>query len=131
MKIIEVTNEKQPVSARVNKYIYEEYKKAEIPISSVIEASLINFLKLTNEQRILFLSDNLPENVEKDEIKTDEVKWTSFLKESLKTLKIPAAVAGTMIAGPIVGPIALIAGGLVLGKKLFDKSKDDKNIKDY
>jgi hypothetical protein len=119
LKINEITDEKQSISARVNKYVYEEYKKNEIPISSVIETSLIYFLKLDGDEKIKFLSENLPECVDKEDIKQMNLKWKDFLLDLLKKINIPLAIAITIVAGPIIGPICIIAGCL------FKESKDN------
>ena len=51
--------DKTTVSARVNSYVVDMYKESEIPISMVIESGLVHFMKLDDEEKIKFISQNL------------------------------------------------------------------------
>lgn len=126
MKISEITNDKQIISARINKYIYEEFKRNEIPISTVVEAGLINFLKLSEDKKILFLSENIPECSDKEDIIPMKLKWNEFLVDSLKRVNIPLAIGISIVAGPLIGPICIIAGALFSNnsKKSCDTEDD-------
>ena len=126
MPISAITNEKQTVSARVNKLIYEEYKKSEIPISTVIEAGLIYFLKLDEDEKMEYISQNLPETVEKEDLKPLNEPWNEYLTDMLAKVGIPAAIAGTMILGPFSSLATLFVSGFFLGKVINKPIKEKK-----
>lgn len=117
MKINEISNDKQTISARINKYVFDEYKKYDIPLTTVIECSLLNFLKLSNEERIKFLSENSPENVDKEEITSIEGTWKDVLNNYLKDMKISESVIKGITAGTAINAISIIAGAFFLGEK--------------
>lgn len=106
--LIDISKEKSSVSARVNKYIVDIYKDKEIPISFVIEASLINFLKLTDKEKIKFLSENIPEKVKVSDLKTPKMKWADLLKSYLKNMTLPTSVTNGLLSGLAVGAISII-----------------------
>jgi hypothetical protein len=120
MKISDISNEKQMVSARVNKYILDQYKKAEMPVTTVIESSLINFLRLTDAQKMKFLADNLPDAVEKEDIKPVSKKWSETLLKFLEEMNIPGTTAKSIIASSAVAAVAIIGGALLSSLKLFN-----------
>jgi hypothetical protein len=126
MPISAETNEKQTVSARVNRLIYEEYKKSEIPISTVVEAGLIYFLKLDEDEKMKYISQNLPETVEKEDLKPLNKSWTEYLTNMLTAIGIPTVIAGTMSLGPFSSLATLFVSGFFLGNAINKTTKVDK-----
>jgi len=121
--ILEASNEKATVSARVNKYVVEKYKSADIPISLVIETSLINFMKLSDQEKIKFINENIPEKVNTSDLMIPKKKWDSLLKDYLIKLKIPNSVMTSLFMGTAIGAITLIGG--LLTTLDSDTFKDD------
>ncbi len=126
--------DKTSVSARVNSLIIDMYKESEIPISLVIESSLINFLKLEDDDKIKFLSENLPEKVEVSELKKTNDEWKTFLNKYLKNLAIVSSVSTALLAGTGIGAISLIGGvlglvglGATVDKMSIEGKKQNKN----
>lgn len=117
-----LTNEKQMVSARINKIVYDEYKKSGIPISTVIEAGLIHFLKLENDEKVKFISRNVPETVEISDFKPIKKSWHKFVADYLVILGIPLVAATSLAIGPFTSIASLLTSGL-LAKQVL------KNIK--
>lgn len=121
MKLLSDINDKSSVSARVNSFIAEQYRESEIPISLVIESSLIYFMKLSDADKIKFISGNLPEKVRVDEIKVPRKKWKDMLADYFKKLSVPSSVTTGLFAGISVGAVAVLGGILsTLGDKLID-----------
>jgi len=108
--LLDISKEKSSVSARVNKHIVDIYKEKEIPLSLVIETSLVNFLRLTDKEKMKFLSENIPENVYVEDLKIPKVKWEELLKGYLKRMTIPASVMNGLFTGLALGAIAIIGG---------------------
>lgn len=125
--ISEKGNEKSSVSARVNKQIYEIYKESEIPISLIIETSLIHFLKLSDEERITFISENLADNVKFEDIKIPKMKWSNLLAEYIKKLNIPDSVSASLLTGVSLGAITVL-GGVIgkVGSNIFSNNKKNE-----
>ena len=117
-----ITNDKQTVSARVNSYIVDIYKKNDIPLSLVIENSLINFLKLSDTEKLKFLSQNLPENVKIEDIKPVNKKWKDMLLDYFKLFNIPSSVSAGLLTGICIGAVGLIGGAITaFGDKIFNE----------
>lgn len=119
LTLIEVGKEKTTVSARVNSYLVEQYKEKEIPVSVIIETSLVYFMKLDEREKIKFISSNLPENTTVDELNIPNQKWSDLIKNYLSKISIPSSIAGGLLSGVAVGAVALIGS--------FLKAVDDKN----
>lgn len=118
--------EKTSVSARVNSYIFEMYKERDIPISMVIETSLINFMKLSDEDKIKFISHNIPDSVKIKELDKSKESWKGLLNCYLENLSIPPSIANSLFTGLGVGAVALIGGFLTALDKNKIKDKSDK-----
>ena len=127
MPISAETTEKQTISARVNKLIYDEYKKSEVPISTVVEAGLIYFLKLDEDEKMKYITQNLPETVEKEELKTLKEPWNIFLTDMLKKAGIPGAIASTMALGSFASLATLFTSGFLLARTINKTRKTVKN----
>lgn len=118
--IAEKGTEKTTVSARVNKQVYNMYKEKDIPLSLVIESGLIYFMTLNNNDKIRFISQNMPEKVRMDKINVPNVKWESLLKDYFKKLTIPDSVTSGLLTGVCVGAVALIGSLLSsVGDSIF------------
>lgn len=115
--------EKTTVSARVNSAVVEMYKESDIPISLVIESSLINFMKLEDDEKIKFLSENISDNVKKEDLKKPKDDWKKLLSKYLAPLSLTSAVTATLLAGTAIGAVSLIGGilGVIGPLKNFDK----------
>lgn len=118
-KSIADNKEKSSVGARVNKQIVDIYKAKEIPVSLVIEASMIHFLKLSDEEKITFLSDNLPENTNADEFEVPSKKWGDILEDYLNRFNVPSSLSAGLLTGIAIGAVGLIGG--LLSSKLINK----------
>lgn len=114
--------EKTTVSARVNSYIVKMYKESEIPISLVIESSLINFMKLDDDDKIRFISANLSDNVKVKDLKRPNKVWKDLLDKYFKDFAISRAATSALFSGIAVGAVALIGGVLAA----LDKNASDK-----
>lgn len=131
--LIDISKEKSSVSARVNKHVVDIYKDKEIPISLVIETSLVNFLRLTDKEKMKFLSENIPEKVYVDDLKIPKVKWEDLLRGYLKRMTIPASVMNGLFTGLALGAITIIGGLLNTVESIEDEDSIDdvyKNIFD-
>ncbi len=114
--------DKAPVSARVNNFIVEQYKNSEIPISLVVESSMIHFMKLKDSEKIKFISENLPEKVKIKDIKKPQKAWKDMLNDYFKKLSVPDTITSTLFTGLCIGAIALIGGMLTtMGDKVFEE----------
>jgi predicted PolB exonuclease-like 3'-5' exonuclease len=115
--------DKTTVSARVNSYVVDMYKESEIPISMVIESGLVHFMKLDDEEKIKFISQNLIDNVKVKELKKPKNSWKNMLEKNLKDFSIPVTLISSLIAGVGVAAVATIGGFLTTldKKKLTDE----------
>ena len=120
--LTQLTDTKQTVSARVNSHIVEMYKDSGIPLTLVIENSLISFLKRSDQGKIEFLSNNMPDKVKVSELNPLSKNWKDLLTDSLKKVNIPPTSVAPLLSGLCVGAVALI-GGLIftLGEDFFNK----------
>lgn len=125
MTISKVTDDKQTVSARVNSHVIDIYKANGIPVSLVIENSLISFLRLSEHEKIKFLSQNMPDVVVVDELKPISKSWKELFKDYLAQMNVPSYVAAKLLSGLCIGAVGLI-GGLLMsyGDKLL-KDEDE------
>lgn len=118
--------DKTTVSARVNSYVVDMYKESEIPISMVIESGLIYFMKLDDEDKIKFLSQNLTDNVKVTELKKPEKPWKESLRENLEELLIPSTLTLKLLSGFGIAAVAMLGGFLrALDKKIIDKDDNE------
>ena len=110
----QLTDSKQTVSARVNSHVVEMYKDSGIPLTLVIENSLISFLKRSDKEKIEFLSENMPDKVKVNELATLPSDWKDLLSNYLGKVNIPSKSASTLLSGLGVGAVALL-GALIVG----------------
>lgn len=122
MKITDITDKKITISVRANEHIINELKQNEIPLSTVVEASIISFLKMGELERIRFLAENIPENVEVSSLKKLDGKWTDILKKYTNNMGLPQSVLTTIFTGAAVGAVTLIAAAFNISN-LFEKDK--------
>ena len=111
--VAQMTEDKQTISARVNGYVIEMYKHSGIPLSMVIENSLINFLRLSEQDKIKFLSQNMPDNVKVSELKPLSKDWKELLSDYLVKIKVPPSVAPKLLSGLCAGAVGVIGGVLI------------------
>lgn len=57
-KINEVDKEEINIGARANKHLVDLLKEADIPVSEVIKSSLVHFLTLPDQEKVLFIQNN-------------------------------------------------------------------------
>lgn len=122
MKVTDITDKKITVSVRANEYIINELKQNEVPLSSVVEASIINFLKMGELDRIRFIAENIPENVEVSSLKKLEGKWTDILRKYTNNMGLPQSVLTSMFTGAAIGAVTLIAAAINISN-LFEKDE--------
>lgn len=70
------------VSFRIDEELYDEIKKNEIPLTEFLEASITNYLKLSDVERLLFLTINDSNLLTPSDIKVHET-WSELLKDKL------------------------------------------------
>lgn len=121
--LLEANREKSTVSARVNKLVVDKYKENEIPVSLVIESSLIHFMKLPDKDKIRFISENLPENSYESELKEPKRKWNDLLRDYFERFNVPNSVTKNLLTGVAVGAVALI-GGILASSLLKDEDNE-------
>lgn len=122
MKVTDITDKKITVSVRANEHIINELKQNEIPLSSVVEASIINFLKMGELDRIRFIAENIPENVEVSSLKKLEGNWVDILRKYTNNMGLPQSVLASMFTGAAIGAVTLIAAAINISN-LFDKDE--------
>jgi len=124
MKVTEKNDKKITVSVRVNEYIIEKYRESEIPLSTVVEASMINFLKMEELDKIRFLADNIPENVETSSFKIFEGKWTDMIHKYITDMGLTQTVFSSVLkSASSIGAITLIGAALNLSSKFIENGK--------
>jgi hypothetical protein len=111
-KISEVSTDKKTTSLRINQIVYDVCKDNEIPIGIVAEAGLIYFLKLSDDDKIQFLSENLPDLADADDVRKT-TKWTDLFSGYLKDPKLPKSsmtsfITSSALLGTAVSIIALL-----------------------
>jgi len=121
MKITEITHKKVTISVRANEHVVETFKESEIPLSLVVEASMINFLKMGEVDKIRFLAANLPKNVETSSFKKIDGKWADVLKKYTKNMDLPQNVMTSIFAGAAIGAVTLIAAAFNISKLMDEK----------
>ena len=123
--IDQVTDGKQTVSARVNSHIVDIYKADGIPLSLVIENSLVSFLRLPEPEKIKFLSQNMPEEVKADELKPISKNWKELFSDYLAKANVPSSVSTKLLSGLCIGAVGLVGGLLLAFGENFLKKKDE------
>lgn len=118
MKLSEFTQEKSSIGARVNKKIFDDLKGMDIPLSLVVEAGLIWFLKLSDEEKIIYLADNSIENTEISELKKSNTKWPDNIKHHLSKLQLPDTTVKALLIGSGIAAISVISSFLKMKKEL-------------
>ena len=78
---------KKTISARIDEEILELASKQDLPMSQVLEAGLISFLKLKEDERLPFIAENSAELTNPSELIISEMKWNEFLEMSIGTTK--------------------------------------------
>ena len=78
---------KKTISARIDEEILELASKQDLPMSQVLEAGLISFLKLKEDERLPFIAENSAELTNPSELIISEMKWNEFLEMSVGTTK--------------------------------------------
>ena len=75
------------ISARIDEEILELANKQDLPMSQILEAGLISFLKLKEDERLPFIAENSAELTNPSELIISEMKWNEFLEMSVGTTK--------------------------------------------
>jgi len=57
-KINELDKSEVNIGARVNKHLVDLLKEADIPVSEVIKSSIVHFLTLSDQEKVLFIHNN-------------------------------------------------------------------------
>ena len=78
---------KKTISARIDEEILELANKQDLPMSQILEAGLISFLKLKEDERLPFIAENSAELTNPSELIVSEMKWNEFLEMSVGTTK--------------------------------------------
>ena len=78
---------KKTISSRIDEEILELASKQDLPMSQVLEAGLISFLKLKEDERLPFIAENSAELTNPSELIISEMKWNEFLEMSIGTTK--------------------------------------------
>ena len=78
---------KKTISARIDEEILELANKQDLPMSQILEAGLISFLKLKEDERLPFIAENSAELTNPSELIISEMKWNEFLEMSVGTTK--------------------------------------------
>ena len=78
---------KKTISARIDEEILELANKQDLPMSQILEAGLISFLKLKEDERLPFIAENSAELTNPSELIITEMKWNEFLEMSVGTTK--------------------------------------------
>lgn len=82
-KASEPCDEKTIVSARVNSTAVAILKQNEIPVSDVIEAGIIHFLYLDDQDKVAFLLKNNSDVMNIDDFKAPHALWSECIKQVL------------------------------------------------
>jgi hypothetical protein len=114
ISVAQLTEDKLTVSARVNSHVIEMYKRSGIPLSLVIENSLVSFLRLSEDDKIKFLSQNMPDEVTADELKPLSRNWKELLTDYLTKMKVPSSIAPKLLSGLCAGAVGLIGGIFII-----------------
>ena len=72
---------------RIDEEILELANKQDLPMSQILEAGLISFLKLKEDERLPFIAENSAELTNPSELIVSEMKWNEFLEMSVGTTK--------------------------------------------
>jgi len=78
-----VTDEKTTVSARVNATAINIFKQKEVPISDVIEAGIIYFLSLADDDKVAYLLKNNSEVFDNEDFKIPNTSWPECIRAAL------------------------------------------------
>ena len=78
---------KKTISARIDEEILELANKQDLPMSQILEAGLISFLKLKEDERLPFIAENSAELTNPSELIISKMKWNEFLEMSVGTTK--------------------------------------------
>lgn len=79
------------ISSRITGYIHYHYKNKDLkgndidylPITSVVEAGMIYFLKLSQEERVKFIATNSAKNVKISELNVEKETFCDYLENIL------------------------------------------------
>ena len=82
-----IRKKKKTISARIDEEILELANKQDLPMSQILEAGLISFLKLKEDERLPFIAENSAELTNPSELIISEMKWNEFLEMSVGTTK--------------------------------------------
>lgn len=123
MKLSELSKEKKLTSIKINNVVLKQFKKLEIPLSIVVEASLIQFLKLSSKQQILFLDDNSLKKTEMKDIKKQK-KLKQEINEMISALGIVAYI-------PLITSIGILSKLIRPKSSLFTDDFNKNTEEDY
>jgi len=80
-KITDIETETTHVGARINKHLVQLLKEAEIPISDVIESSLIYFLSLSDQEKVDVVNRFNLESATIERIQFPKFMWSSMKEQ--------------------------------------------------
>ena len=92
---------KKTISARVDEKVLETFSKQGLPLSQVVEAGIVHFLKLPEDQRISFIAENSAEVTSENEIVVSEIPWQEFVQQQLGTTRAKDMIELAILAKTI------------------------------
>lgn len=101
MNLLEISKKKRLTSININNVLMNEFKQLGIPLSIVVEASLIYFLKLNVDKKILFLDNN---SIKKTDIK--EIRNQKKLKKEINKSIVALGICSSI---PLLSSIGILA----------------------
>ncbi len=78
---------KKTISARVNESITDILSEQDLPISQIVEAGIIHFLKLTEEEKIAFIAENCAEVTDEKDLVVMKKVWPDVLRDYIGTTR--------------------------------------------
>lgn len=78
---------KKTISARVNESIIDILSEQDLPTSQIVEAGIIHFLKLNEEEKIAFIAENSAEVTDEKDLVSMLRTWPDVLREYTGTTR--------------------------------------------
>lgn len=104
-------NEKQVVTARIDKELVQQVKDIDVPVSRVVAAGITYFLKLSDTDKKKWLLNNTPEI---------EDKLKGEIPSELLALPIGAIMS-------MITPLFSAVGSAIIFKKFLDLAKNNND----
>ncbi|AIF54157.1 hypothetical protein [Pelosinus sp. UFO1] len=78
---------KKTISARVNESITDILSEQDLPTSQIVEAGIIHFLKLKEEEKIAFIAENSAEVTNEKDLVVMQKVWPDILRDYTGTTR--------------------------------------------